>query len=756
MPDIFEYLINNLLSGKAKPDEPDPTKGLSPSEQVDYVMSTAVDAASYGIMMSRAKALSNVLRRKLPFTPEQILQLARLSATGSYYFPFAHVLRLASSLPMTPELRQALEKMRSNRMLEPGQGLSVVARRLDEMLNARDESAPFQPAGKWTARIAAEIDPAWRAVLEAGTELSGSEASGKWRHAAEDRMKAIGREAFRTTALRWLEIGPSPDTPGTQAPIKESDYQRGLLWSLTGFNDAEMCASLARFAEQCLKKIPMIGAVSQKSGNACIRVLAAMNGMEPVSQLARLAMRVKYQTAQRLVQEALEEAAQRQGIRRDQLAEITVPDFGLGADGIRNEQLGGTSVQLDDAGCIAYFSSDGKPLKSAPEALKRDFADDLKELKQTAKEIAVMRAAHTTRIERLLLSQREIPVSAWRTSYLDHPLLASVARNLIWQSSSGATAIWHEGRLLEWSGAEVSPGETVRLWHPVNADAQTVLSWRCWLEDRHIRQPFKQAHREVYLLTDAERATQTYSHRFAGHILKQHQFAALCEQRGWQFRLMGQWDSHNNAEFDLPQFELRAEFTADFPRDEAVSGHAIYLYLATDRLRFMDRLTSLPRELNSIPQAVFSEVMRDADLFVGVASIGNDPLWGQQDPAPFGHYWGTFSFGELSAAAEQRRDVIVRMLPQLAIRDRCSLEGHFLIVRGDRATYKIHLGSSNVLIEPGSRYLCIVRGPATAKVPDKLFLPFESDGMLSLILSKAFMLAADAKITDPSITRQLP
>jgi hypothetical protein len=37
-----------------------------------------------------------------------------------------------------------------------------------------------------------------------------------------------------------------------------------------------------------------------------------------------------------------------------------------------------------------------------------------------------------------------------------------------------------------------------------------------------------------------------------------------------------------------------------------------------------------------------------------------------------------------------------------------------------------------------------------------VFLPFDGDETLSLILSKAFLLANDKKISDPSITRQLP
>jgi hypothetical protein len=34
-------------------------------------------------------------------------------------------------------------------------------------------------------------------------------------------------------------------------------------------------------------------------------------------------------------------------------------------------------------------------------------------------------------------------------------------------------------------------------------------------------------------------------------------------------------------------------------------------------------------------------------------------------------------------------------------------------------------------------------------------LPFDNDPILSVILSKAFMLAADERISDPTITRQL-
>jgi hypothetical protein len=91
-------------------------------------------------------------------------------------------------------------------------------------------------------------------------------------------------------------------------------------------------------------------------------------------------------------------------------------------------------------------------------------------------------------------------------------------------------------------------------------------------------------------------------------------------------------------------------------------------------------------------------------------------------------------------------------LPGLKIARRCELADRFLIVHGDIRTYKIHLGSGNILMEPNDRYLCIVPAPAASV---DVRLPFEGDNMLSIILSKAAMLAADDKITDRSIVSQL-
>jgi hypothetical protein len=375
-----------------------------------------------------------------------------------------------------------------------------------------------------------------------------------------------------------------------------------------------------------------------------------------------------------------------------------------------------------------------------------------------------MLPAQRQRIERLFLTAREWDFIKWQARYLNHPLLANICRRLIWhfrQDQQTASGIWHDGKLvdsrdrpLDWMG----PNTKVRLWHPLGQQVDIVVGWRRWLEANEVTQPFKQAHREIYILTDAELQTGTYSNRFAAHIIRQHQFAALAKERGWTYRLQGAFDSHNVPTLLLPQWDLAVEFWVNSPEGhEGTSQAGIYLHLATDQVRFCDA-AGTSRPLTEVPALVFSEVMRDVDLFVGVCSVGNDPEWRDRgEEGVFGGYWQRVSFGDLSAPAKTRREVLERLLPRLKIGGQCTLQERFLVVRGNLRTYKIHLGSANILMEPNDRYLCIVpdQGRAAIRAGQNVFLPFEGDNTLAVILSKAFLLAEDSKIKDQSILNQI-
>ena len=57
-------------------------------------------------------------------------------------------------------------------------------------------------------------------------------------------------------------------------------------------------------------------------------------------------------------------------------------------------------------------------------------------------------------------------------------------------------------------------------------------------------------------------------------------------------------------------------------------------------------------------------------------------------------------------------------------------------------------------MSPNDRYLCIVTKQSPESTSN-IFLPFDGDRVLAIILSKAMLLAKDTKITDPTITQQI-
>ena len=62
-----------------------------------------------------------------------------------------------------------------------------------------------------------------------------------------------------------------------------------------------------------------------------------------------------------------------------------------------------------------------------------------------------------------------------------------------------------------------------------------------------------------YLVTDAERRTERYSNLFAAHILRQHQFNALCGARHWKNKLRLMVDDEIVNEASVEVERLRAD-----------------------------------------------------------------------------------------------------------------------------------------------------------------------------------------------------
>jgi hypothetical protein len=771
-----------------------------------------------------ALVAQRLFRRKLPFTGEDLAfmtdRLAYLGLVTTHAVPIVE--NVVAALEKHLESSTVNDQLRQP-MLQLSSALDCIVNAPEQKLRRRIAAMLEAPALKGKALPRVELSPGeawsdnaiaylkklpedkcapWMHLLNFCQQASGGTPSGAWLTKARTSVKAIGFEQFKKTVLTWFPLVNSPRTqplehrspqytPDPNQLILEphANLLKGLVWCCSLREDAEISRALTALAISAYRKVPMKGPREVKVGNAAVIALGLMPGLDAVGQLALLKVRVKFGTAQKTIEKALEAAAERAGLPREELEEMAVPAYGMAEVGHYPETFGDFTAELNvsnsNSVSVTWSNSDGKLLRAAPQIVKEKFAADWKDFQTAVKDIQRMLPAQRERIDGLFLQQKSWPLPIWRERYLNHPLVGTLARRILWEFKTrgkNVTCIWFNGRMVDLDLKSVTLPDretTVELWHPIGKDTEEVIAWRSWLDAQQIQQPFKQAHREIYLLTDAERKTRTYSNRYAAHVLKQHQFNALCGLRGWknQLRLMVD-DEYPPTTRHLPQWGLRAEFWvegvgSDYGTDTNESG--VYLYLSTDQVRFyhVDATQRMahaagggyhpghrepvpePLPLAKIPPLVFSEIMRDVDMFVGVASVGNDPAWsdGGRD-GRYRDYWRDYSFGELNTSAKTRKEVLERLVKKLKIAGRCSFRDRFLVVKGNVRTYKIHLGSGNILMEPNDQYLCIV--PRQTELNNEnVLLPFEGDRTLSVILSKAFLLADDSKIKDPSILSQI-
>lgn len=513
--------------------------------------------------------------------------------------------------PLTRAQRKAFDAVIANHADSTGKQ----ARRLREYI-ARilaGDDVPLDDADLWAKVAREELGsianrPAWIALLS--TPGDGAKPTKKWLAAAAAQVATIGAGPYVDTIRKWFAVVAPPAMVDAN-----SEVLRTLVWAcatLDGDQDP-VAVALGDLAVRCFTKIKGVGALSTKAGNACIWVLSQRAGMRAVAQLSRLGARLKYKQAIALVDKAKIEAATRAGMEPADLEELALPTFGLDVTGKAQIELGAFVAELATDGVdvtLAYYGG-GKRLKSVPAAVKSGHADELKELKATQKELAEMVPTLRHRLERWLAEPRSWTLADLRARYLDHPLAAALSRRLIY--TGAATVIFIDGYPIGVDGKPVELADDARLelWHPLGRPTDEVIAWRKLLDALGASQPIKQLDRELYA-PDAKGES-----RFAGRVMRQHQFAALCRERGWSYRLQGQFDSQNNATKAWPAHGLELELEIEPAGDEAAAS-GIFVRVRAGDVRFLRGRR--PVAIADVPPLCFSEVMRDVDMFVTVCA----------------------------------------------------------------------------------------------------------------------------------------
>lgn len=493
----------------------------------------------------------------------------------------------------------------------------------------RGDTLPICDDDAWAAAARAELPglpegDAWLSLLTLSSD--GAKPTKKWTAAAAAHVQRIGEPAFVATVRRWFAlVAPRPVLRDAEhwyePPMADAnaDALKNLVWACAVVDDPNASEPLATaigdLAVRCFGKIRGVGALSMKVGNACIHVLSQLPGMRAVAQLSRLGSRVRYRQALALVEKAKLEVARRVGVPPIDLEELSLPTFGLDVDGRARIELGHHTAELaiaDDKVTLTFLEGQRR-LKAVPAAVKADHAEELRELKATHKELAALVPTVRARLERWFLEPRAWSLADLRARYLDHPLVAQLARRLVY-TTADTEVLFFDGRPIGRTGTEVRLADDVQLtlWHPLGRPSEEVAAWRRLLASLQIVQPLRQVDRELYFPEDPAAIAST---RFAGRRLGQHQLAALLRERGWTYRLMGQFDGANTPTKRVPAYDLTVELDVDVPEDTEATEAAIYLHVWTGEVRFLDGESRAVR-LGDVPTRCFSEVLRDVDLFV--------------------------------------------------------------------------------------------------------------------------------------------
>jgi len=710
-------------------------------------------------------------RKRLPFTANDVRLLLSLAASArSRWLPpqIAPTVTIVErwcgqhgTAEVERELRELLQAILSHRDSRLDRQHTVLAGRLRVLigddrpdLSAIDQSEDF---GKRVRGLVELLPPEGLASLLAHlSSASSSRPTGVWRRRAIELAQSAPDGEGLVRGLLECGVMAAPQTRAYGgirfsvlfAEDTNATLLKGGLWAAAALRRPWAAPLTTSILDRVLS-------APSKVVNACVYGLGELATPDALTALSEARERVKDRGVLKLIDHSLEGAAERAGMSRSELRETLVQMLGLDDRSSHTTTIGDASVRVEvlaPGRVVSTWTEDGRSLRGVPASATTCCASQVRAVQLELGKLRAAVATERRRAEDLFGEDRRWPLPQWRHRYLRHPLLRPVSENLIW-TFDGQAALSRDGGLVApdrpaWHSAESAE---VRLWHPISAPAHEVARWRRFLLDHEIVQPFKQAHREVYLLAPAEEQTRTYSNRFAAHVLNYPQTYALLKERGWGGKALGPWDGgyHSIVFRDFDAHGIRVEFSLAMIETEraAIAGLA-----STDQVRFRPIGGREHLLLSDVPAIVFSEAMRDVDLFVGVSSIAADPEWLERGPDRIRDYWRDNASGELTESAVSRRDLLVDLLPSLRIADRCHIDGRFLVVNGRLRTYRIHLGSGNILMEPNDRYLCIVPARRGRSQPR---LPFEGDERLSVILSKAFLLADDNKIRDETILRQL-
>jgi hypothetical protein len=216
--------------------------------------------------------------------------------------------------------------------------------------------------------------------------------------------------------------------------------------------------------------------------------------------------------------DTLKRIATARGLSYAQLTDRLIPDFGLDTQGTLVLDYGPRrfTVGFDETLKPYVLDEDGKRRAALPKPGARDDADlaaaAYQRFTHLKKDVGDVARSQLGRLESAMLGGRRWTLAEFRATFVEHPLLWHIARRLVWCAT-------HDGQATAFRLAEdrtfadvgdaavaLPDDAAVRIPHPLQL-GETLTDWTRIFADYEILQPFPQLGRDVYTLTDQEKAS---------------------------------------------------------------------------------------------------------------------------------------------------------------------------------------------------------------------------------------------------------
>ena len=380
-------------------------------------------------------------------------------------------------------------------------------------------------------------------------------------------------------------------------------------------------------------------------------------------------------------------------------------------------------IKIDELGQFEIiYEKAGKELKSLPTKLKKDkYIEDIKEVHKNLKE-------QYRRSRKMLEEAMEDATEFYGyeiENLMTNPVIAPILKSLVFKM--GNDLGYYEDKKLKSAkkkSVAVKDDSLLKIAHCFDLfESGDWASYQKDIFDRELKQPFKQVFRELYVKTVDEKGRDK-SLRYAGHQVQPTKTVALLKTRRWII------DGQEGLEKVYYKENIIAKIyaLADWFSPADIEAPTL------EEVQFFDRKTFKPILIDDVPDLVFTEVMRDIDLVVSVAHVGD------VDP-------------EASHSTIEMRKAIVEFNCKLFKLKNVTFSENHVLIKGERAEYSIHLGSGLVHQKAGSAINVL---PVHSQHRGRVFLPFiDDDPKTAEIMAKVILFAQDEKIKDVFILEQI-